>query len=97
MKLFILLFAGDIIFLSETVIGLQTQLSSLCHAACRLKLTADMNKSSSITVFREGGYLASREMWFYDDMKMEVVNSYKYLGIYFTTKISFALCMSRPG
>ena len=88
-KLFILLFAVDIIFLSETVTGLQTQLNSLCYAASTLKLKADMNKNS-IMVFKEGGYLASREMWFYDDMKMEVVNSYKYLSIYFTTKISFA-------
>ena len=31
----------------------------------------------------------SHEGWFYDDTKLEVVNSYQYLGIYFTTKLSF--------
>ena len=46
MELFILLFADDIILLSEIAIGLQTQLSSLCHAASRLKLKINMNKSS---------------------------------------------------
>ena len=46
MELFILLFADDIILLSEIAIGLQTQLSSLCHAASKLKLKINMNKSS---------------------------------------------------
>ena len=40
---------------------------------------------SNIIVFRKGGYLASNERWFYDEMKMEVVNSYMYFGISFTT------------
>ena len=44
---------------------------------------------SNIIVFRKGGYLASHERWFYDDTKKEVVNSYKYLGISLTTKLSF--------
>ena len=43
---------------------------------------------SNIIVFRKGGYLASHARWFYDDMKIEVANSYKYLGISFTTKLS---------
>ena len=44
---------------------------------------------SNIIVFRKGGYLASNERWFYDEMKMEVVNSYMYFGISFTTQLSF--------
>ena len=55
MELFILLFADDIILLSETVTGLQTQLNSLCHAASDHKLKTNMNKSNMI-VFRKGGY-----------------------------------------
>ena len=74
MTLFILLFADNIILLSETVTGLQTPLSSLYHAASDLKLKINMNKSN-IIVFRKGGYLASHERWFYDDIKMEVANS----------------------
>ena len=60
----------------------------MCHAASDFKLKINMNKSN-IIVFRKGGYLASHERWFSGDMKMEVVNSYKYLGISFTTKLSF--------
>ena len=62
------------------------RLKSLCSAASRLELKVNMNKSN-ILVFRKGGYLASRERWFYDSAEMKLVNSYKYLGIFFTTKI----------
>ena len=30
-----------------------------------------------------------RERWVHDDCMMKVVNSYKYLGIYFSTRFSF--------
>ena len=87
-ELFILLFADDIALLSETIIGLQTQLNSLYRAATQLQLKVNMSKSN-IVVFRKGGYLAAREVWFYGNSEMTVVNSYKYLGIYFSTRLSF--------
>ena len=87
-QLVILLFADDMILLSETVIGLQTQLNSLFSAASRLQLKVNMNKSN-IVVFRKGGYLGARERWVYGDCMMKVVNSYKYLGICFSTRLSF--------
>ena len=59
-QLVILLFADDMILLSETVIGLQTQLNSLFSAASRLQLKVNMNKSN-IVMFRKGGYLGARE------------------------------------
>ena len=60
--LVILLFADDMILLSETVIGLQTQLTNLFSAASRLQLKVNMNKSN-IMVFRKGGYLGARQRW----------------------------------
>ena len=87
-QLVILLFADDMILLSETVIGLQTQLNNLFSAASRLQLKVNMNKSN-IVVFRKGGYLGARERWVYGDCMMKVVNSYKYLGICFSTRLSF--------
>jgi len=88
LELFILLFADDLVLLSETVVGLQTQLNSLYSASVRLHLKVNMNKSN-IVVFRKGGHLAARERWFFGGQKMDVVNAYKYLGIYFSTKLSF--------
>ena len=43
---------------------------------------------TKIIVFRKGGFLAANEVWRYGDEEIEVVNSYKYLGLYFTTKLS---------
>ena len=88
-ELFVLLFADDIVLCSETVVGLQNQLNSLHRAASRLHLTVNLAKSN-IIVFRKGGYLGERERWFYNDKVMPVVNVYKYLGIYFSTKLSFS-------
>ena len=74
-QLVIQLFADDMILLSETVIGLQTQLNSLFSAASRLQFKVNMN-TSNIEVFRKGWYLGTRERWIYDGCMMRVVNSY---------------------
>ena len=72
--------------MSETVVGLQTQLNSLQYAASEMKV--NMNKSN-IIVFQKGGYLGAREWWRYDGGVMAAVNVYTYLGIHFTTRLSF--------
>ena len=87
-ELFVLLFADDLVLLSYTVIGLQTQLNNLYAAATRLELKVNLEKTA-VVVFRKGGYLAGREKWYYGSDKIAVVGAYKYLGIYFTTRISF--------
>ena len=88
-ELFILLFADDIILLSITVVGLQRQLNNLYFAASRHQLKVNMSKTS-IIVFRKGGYLARNENWTYGNNNICVVNAYKYLGIYFSTRLSFS-------
>ena len=75
-ELSILLFADDLTLLASTVIGLQNQLNTLSVAAKRLGLTVNLDKSK-VMVFRKGGYLAAKERWFWDDQKLEVVNTYK--------------------
>jgi hypothetical protein len=88
MELFLLLFADDLTLLSTTVIGMQTQLNALSVAASKLGLVVSMEKSK-IMVFRKGGYLGAKEKWKYEGHKLEVVNSYKYLGLSFSTRHSF--------
>jgi hypothetical protein len=87
-ELFILLLADDVILFAETIVGLQTQLNNLHQAACSFKLKVNMTKST-IIVFRKGGCLGSREKWVYDGAVMPVVNVYTYLGIIFSTRLSF--------
>ena len=88
LELFILLLADDVMLVAETVVGLQTQLNSLYRASVSLQLKVNMKKSN-IIVFRKGGYLAATEKWIYNGAYMPVVNVYKYLGIYFSTRLSF--------
>ena len=96
-ELFILLLADDIALISESIIGLQTQLNNLKNSANHFKLKVNMNKSN-IIVFRKGGYLAARERWIFYGVDMPVVNVYKYLGILFSTRLSFvAACRDISG
>ena len=77
------------------MIGLQNQLNALSVAAKRLGLTVNLDKPK-VMVFRKGGYLAAKERWFWDDQKLEVVNTYKYLGLFFffsSTEHSFTAAM----
>ena len=88
--IFILLFAGGMILASDTVCGLQNQLNVLFdHTANRLSLSVNMDKSK-IVVFQNGAHIARREKWKYGDTRKEIVNMYKYLGIYFSTRLSFS-------
>ena len=51
-ELFILLLADDAVLLSETVIGLQTQLNSLQRASSSLQLKVNMSKSNIVVLER---------------------------------------------
>ena len=42
-------------------------------------------------VFRRGGVLRKNEQWFYKGEQIEVVSWYKYLGIFFSTKLKWSL------
>ena len=86
--LFLLLFADDIVLISSTVRGLQRQINELekyCRQSC---LTVNMEKTKVI-VFKKGGKLAKTEKWYYMGRNVEVVNSYKYLGVYFTRQMKW--------
>ena len=41
-------------------------------------------------IFRNGGYIAKREKWFYNGQNITIVNSYKYLGLFLTTRMMFS-------
>ena len=88
-ELFIMLFADDVVLLSYTPVGLQHQLNLLARNAESLDLTVNLEKSN-IVVFRNGGYLAKCQKWYYKDYVVKVVNAYKYLGVWFRTRLSFS-------
>ena len=84
------MFADDIAPLSSTPVGLQNQLNVLYEVANRLGLLVNLEKTK-IVVFRNGGYLARAERWYYGSELVSVASSYKYLGLKFTTKV----CLNR--
>eukprot|EP00745_Piridium_sociabile_P026381 TRINITY_DN42111_c0_g1_i2.p2 TRINITY_DN42111_c0_g1~~TRINITY_DN42111_c0_g1_i2.p2 ORF type:complete len:140 (+),score=5.89 TRINITY_DN42111_c0_g1_i2:195-614(+) len=92
-ELFLLLFADDVVLLSSTVHGLQTQLNNLRREANKLRLTVNLTKTN-VMVFRKGGHLSRREKWFYGSEEISVTNQYKYLGLIFTTKLSVNVALS---
>ena len=81
LQILIMLFSDDVL-LSNTIVGLQQQVSVLRDTAKRLHIVVNFDKSQ-VVIFRNGGYIAAREKWFYDGMKLKIVNHYKYLGIIF--------------
>ena len=87
-ELFILLFADDLLLMSETPIGLQNQLNSLWKSAKKHDLKVNLNQSSVI-VFRKGGFWGRKDKWFYGNSELHVVNKYKYLNLFFFTKLNF--------
>ena len=82
-EIFILLFADDVILVSDAVRGLQNQLNVLFDTANRLSLFVNIDKNN-------GEPIAMREKGKYVDTPMEIVNMYKCLGIHFSTRLSFS-------
>ena len=91
-EILILLFADDVTLLSYSVIGLQKQLNILKDTANRLGLYVNFDKSK-IVIFRNGGYISSKEKWSYDGQKLEIVNCYKYLGVIFSSGLTFSYAL----
>ena len=91
-QMLIMLFADDVILLSFTITGLQHQLNIFNDAANNLSLVVNLSKSN-VVIFRNGGHLALREKWFYNGTRLAVVNQYKYLGVIFSTGVTFSYCL----
>ena len=75
----LLLYADDMIIISDTPFHLQQMLNKLNEYCNRWSLNVNIDKTK-ITVFRNGGYLKKNESWKYDNRPLEIVSCYKYLG-----------------
>ena len=88
-KLFLLLYADDITLFSETAGSLQRALNLLSTYCQRWKLTVNTNKTK-IMVFRKGGILPRDLKFYYNDIEIEIVNTFSDLGIVFSPGGSFS-------
>ena len=91
-QMLIMLFADDVILLSFTITGIQHQLNILNDTASNFGLVVNLRKLNGV-VFRNGGHLALREKWLYNGTRLAVANQYKYLGVIFSTGLTFSYCL----
>jgi hypothetical protein len=54
-------------------------------------MTVNMDKSN-ILVFKNGGNLSKNEKWYFKDELIKVVSYYKYLGVFFSSRLKWTMC-----
>ena len=79
-SMFLLMYADDMVIFSETAAGLQEMLSSLENYTERWSLTVNVEKSK-ILIFRNCRKLSADLEWFIRGEKIEIVDTFCYLGI----------------
>ena len=87
LQILMLLFADDVALTADTVNGLQQQLNVLNKYCQEWKLSVNIQKTK-ILVFKNGGNLSKHEKWFYEGERVEVVNGFSYVGLFFSSKLS---------
>ncbi|MCW4345840.1 MAG: reverse transcriptase family protein [Candidatus Thiodiazotropha endolucinida] len=88
-KIFLLLYADDIVLFASSAEELQEGLDVLADYCQRWKLKINVSKTK-VMVFRKGGMLPRHLIFYYEGEPLEIVSKFKYLGIVFTTGGSFA-------
>ena len=90
-----LLFADDVVMCSETVGRLREMIKVLEDFSKKWELKINLKKEKTkIMVFRRGGKIKKDEVFCYENKRIEIVNSYKNLGILFTPCLKWSLATS---
>lgn len=87
-KIFLILYADDIVLFANTKDELQSSLDMLYNYCNKWKLLVNSSKTK-VLVFRKGGRLSANINFYYGESNLEIVNKFVYLGIVFTTTGSF--------
>ncbi len=74
--------------IADTIGGLQKQIEQLEKCCNLYGMRVNLSKTK-IMVVRRGGSLNKDEKWYFVGEQIEVVNCYKYLGMWFTPKLSW--------
>ena len=88
-KIFMLLYADDIVVFANTPEELQRGLNILNEYCKRWKLTINIAKTK-VLVFRKGGILPRNIAFTYNGASLEIVKSLKHLGLVFRVGGSFS-------
>lgn len=90
MCLIILLFADDMAIIGHSVEDLQASLDKLYEYCQYWGLQVNTSKTK-IVVFRRRGGLKCNERWHFNNVPLEIVNDFNYLGVVFNYTGSFVL------
>jgi len=85
-ELIALMFADDVSSFSDTIIRLQRQINLIKKFCKSVDMKINLDKTK-IIVFRNGGVVKQIEKWTYCGENIDIVSSYKYLGVYLTPKL----------
>ena len=80
LSLFLLMYADDMVLLAQSAPDLQALLNSLEVYTDKWSLEVNVIKTK-IMIFRNGGKIRTDEEWFYKNEKIDVVDSFCYLGL----------------
>ena len=79
-KLFLILYADDIVIFAQDSSQLQKSLDVLCEYCSKWKLVVNTNKTK-IMIFRKGGRLPNNLNFYYNGNIIEIVNKFTYLNL----------------
>ena len=79
-----LLFADDLALFSQTIVGLQRMINNLANYCKKYNMQINVQKTK-IVVYRNGGRLARKEVWYLNNNSIEVVPKFRYLGLQFSS------------
>jgi len=83
-----LLYADDIVLIGDQVGRVQKLLNVLSSFCYRWGLSVNMDKTKML-VYRNGGIIRHNEKCYFNGIKIENVSYYKYLGVLFSTRMSW--------
>lgn len=89
-----LMYADDLIILSESASGLQCALDKLNSYCNKWKLLVNIDKSN-VMIFNKSGHIINNYKFIYDNCEIKITNEYCYLGIIFVPSGSFTKAMCR--
>ncbi len=86
---FLVIYADDIAILATSQEQLQKGLDTLYNYCQKWKLTVN-TKKTKILIFRKGGRLPANLKFYYNNLEIEIVTKFSYLGVVFTPGGSFS-------
>ena len=85
----VLLFADDMVIFSESRLGLQKGLNTISRYCDKWGLTVNILKTKCVA-FRKGGRVGALDKWTYNNVNIETVCHFKYLGFVFGSSGRFS-------